>query len=255
LLVLGINVGWIPPNFSYDTSQIVSTHGTAANPKLCATCHVARRTITDKATGAFLLESVGHRFEAVPCLDNQGLPTEGDCANSARDFNACAASGCHSSPQTASAAYVTFQGRLENLLDQLWLDSDHNGVIDGTDGGLLPQLVARGTAQDSAALDFGSKVTTEAKGALWNAALAAPSSRAYFLSGKVFGKGFATHMASGNGVHNPFLLEALLTSSIAAVRDAYGLSTAPAADLVVHAVRPPGVRLSRIALLSRPALR
>ena len=34
LLVIGQNVGWIPPNFAYDTNQIVSSHGTAANQRL-----------------------------------------------------------------------------------------------------------------------------------------------------------------------------------------------------------------------------
>lgn len=243
LLVLGQNVGWIPPGFTYDTSQIVSSHGTAANPKLCATCHVAQTTITDPATGAFVLQSVGHLFEPIPCLDSLGIPTTNQgCQLSDRDFSACATSGCHLTETAARSAFIAVQSRLDNLLDQIWIDTDSNGVLEATDGGLLPQLLARGTAADSAELDFGSNVTTVAKGTLWNAALAATDDRQQFLGGKVLGYTFSTHMASGNGVHNPFLLEALLTSSISAVKTTYGLAPPVPLDLTVHAIRPPGVR-------------
>lgn len=244
LLVLGINVGWIPPNFAYDTSLIVSSHGTSGNPSLCATCHVARTTVTDNITGAFTFQSVGHLFEAIPCLDANGIPTAGgNCTLSERDFSACATSGCHAATTAARSAFIAVQSRLDNLLDQLWLDSDDNGVIDGTDGGLLAQMVARNTAADQAALDFSSNVTTVAKGALFNAALAATDDRENFLGGKVYGIGFSTHAAAGNGVHNPFLLEALLTSSISAVRSAYGLSAPAPVDLSIHATPPPGLKL------------
>ncbi len=82
-----------------------------------------------------------------------------------------------------------------------------------------------------------------AKGTLFNAALAATDDRAYFLSGTVLGKSFATHMASGNGVHNPFLLEALLTSSIAALHSTYGLPSPPVGNVQVQATPPPSVRM------------
>src|SRR6266496_2845210 len=113
LLVLGLNVGWIPPNFTYDTTQIVSSHGTSANPQLCATCHVARTTVTDKATGAFVFQSVGHLFDAIPCPDANGIPARCVSAvapDTVHDFGACATSGCHSSAQVAKNAYVTFNG-------------------------------------------------------------------------------------------------------------------------------------------------
>jgi hypothetical protein len=44
-------------------------------------------------------------------------------------------------------------------------------------------------------------------------------------------------------VHNPFLLEALLSSSIAALHTASGLTAPVNADLRVTATPPPGVRL------------
>jgi len=252
LLLLGLNVGWIPPNFTYDTTQIVSSHGTSANPQLCATCHVARTTVTDKATGAFVFQSVGHLFDAIPCPDANGIPARCVSAvapDTVHDFGACATSGCHSSAQVAKNAYVTFKSRLDNLLDQIWTDSNGNGIIDSTpiDGGLIPQLVLRAlrpgaTAAGSARINLPNPLTTVAKGKLWNAALAANEDRPIFLSGKVLGNTFATHMASGNGVHNPFLLEALLTSSIAALHTTYGLPAPPRQFLQVQATQPPGVR-------------
>ncbi len=243
LLVLGQNIGWFPPNFAYDTTLIVSSHGTEANPRLCATCHVAFTTITDKLTGAFKFQSVGHLFQAVPCTDTAGLPTTGSCAVTQRDYSACATSGCHATTTAAQSAYITIIQNLDNLLDQLWDDVDSNGIIDTLDTGLLPAMVKRGTAADTAALDFSSNVTTVAKGALWNAALAATDDKQYFLSGKVYGRGFATHMASGNGVHNPFLLQALLSASIDAVRSTYALPAPPNYDTTIRATMPPGVRL------------
>ena len=252
LLVIGQNIGWIPPNFAYDTDQIVSSHGSAANTRLCATCHVAFTTITD-ANSVVIQNSVGHLFEAIPCTNaTTGIPVP--CAtavapDTVRSFVACATSSCHiGGPSVARNAYLTFKGRLDNLLDQIWTDANANSVIDSTDGGLVPQLVKRAlrpgaTAADTAAINFGSNVTTVAKGALFNAALAATDDRQYFLNGTVLGKGFATHMASGNGVHNPFLLEALLTSSIDALHTSYGLPAPPRLSLQVQAPPPPGVRM------------
>jgi predicted CXXCH cytochrome family protein len=254
LLLLGVNVGWIPPNFTYDTSQIASSHGTAANPGLCATCHVARTTVTDKATGAFVFQSVGHLFDAIPCPDANGIPARCESAvapDTVHDFSACASSSCHiGGPAVAKLAYQTLKGDLDNFLDQIWTDTNGNGTIDsaGIDGGLIPQLVARAmrpgaTAADSAEINFRNNVTTVAKGTLWNAALAATEDRPGFLSGKVLGNTFATHMASGNGVHNPFLLKALLTSSIQALHTQYGLPAPPARNLELLGPPPPGVRM------------
>ena len=248
LLVIGQNVGWIPPNFTYDTNSIVSSHGTSANANLCATCHVARTTITDAATGAFKFQSVGHLFTPIPCLDSNGIPTaDQNCTLDQRDFGACATSGCHGTTQAAKSAYQAIQATLDNYLDQIWTDLNGNGVIDSTDGGLLPQLVAKAmrpgaTRLDSLPLRFDTTVTTVAKGTIWNAALAATDDRQVFLSGKVFGKGWAAHASAGNGVHNPFLLEALLSASIQALHTTYNLSP-PAMDLRVTATPPPGLRM------------
>jgi predicted CXXCH cytochrome family protein len=257
LLVIGENVGWLPPGFAYDTSQIASSHGTVANPKLCATCHVVRTTITDELTGAFSFQSVGHTFEAIPCPDATGIPRpckDAVAPDTVHDFTACSTGNCHiGGPQVARLAYRTLKGELHNYLDQIWTDNPTAGTVGtidsaGIDGGLIPQLVTRAmrptaTAADSAELSFRNNITSVAKGTLWNAALAATEDRPQFLSGRLLGNGFSTHMASGNGVHNPFLLKALLTSSIAALHTTYGLPAPPQQFLQVQGPLPPGVRL------------
>jgi len=252
LLVLGENVGWIPPGFTYDTSQMASSHGSAANPRLCATCHVVRQTITDNLTGAFQFQSVGHTFEAIPCPDATGIPMPcGDAVppDTVHDFTACSSSSCHiGGPGVARLAYQTLKGELNVYLDQIWRDLNGNGIIDSapTDAGLMSQVITPAlrpgaTAADSAPLNFRTNQTTVAKGTLWNAALAATEDRRIFLSGKSLGNTFSSHAAAGNGVHNPFMLKALLTSSIAATHAAYGIPSPP---VVEHPLTlPPGVRL------------
>ena len=254
LLVIGENIGWIPAGFVYDTSQMASSHGTAANPKLCATCHVVRTMITDELTGQLTFQSVGHTFEAIPCPDATGIPrpcADAVAPDTVHDFSACATGNCHiGGPQVARLAYRTLKGDLDNYLDQIWVDVNANGTIDsaGIDTGLIPQLVSRAmrpgaTAADSAEISFKNNITTVAKGTLWNAALAATEDRPYFLSGRSLGNGFSTHMASGNGVHNPFLLKALLAASIAQLHSAYGLPSPPQQFMEVKGPLPPGVHL------------
>jgi predicted CXXCH cytochrome family protein len=239
LLVLGVNVGWIPPGFAYDTTLIIGTHGTEANPKLCATCHVNIFEVTDQESGGFLFASKGHTFEAIPCVDADGVPVPRPCSLTQRTYNACTASGCHGTETAARSALLVAQGRLHNLLDQLWYDTDGNHVMDATDDGVLPQVVAQG---DPTQLDVGDDVITVAEGALWNAQLSYTEDRPWFGDGEAFGVHFSAHMSSGRGAHNPFLLEALLTASIQAVIDTYGVSPKVALDLSVHATPPPGLQ-------------
>ena len=101
-----------------------------------------------------------------------------------------------------------------------------------------PEAAAKATGSARYTLDV------VAKGTLWNAALAATGDRQQFLSGRVLGKSWAAHMASGNGVHNPFLLEALLTSSIAALHTTYSLTPPANMDLQIRATPPPGLKVS-----------
>ena len=130
-LVIGENdVGWRPPLMlaqpnGYD--RIFGSHGdTTVNTKLCATCHVFKNQYTD-STGN-VLYSTGHLFLAIPCLVG-GLPDStqncADFSTTARDYSACAAGGCHGSPQVAvnllqnetvtiNALLTTLKGLLEN---------------------------------------------------------------------------------------------------------------------------------------------
>ncbi len=97
--------------------------------------------------------------------------------------------------------------------------------MDATDAGLLPQVVAQG---DSTQFDpSGSAPMTVAKGAIWNAFLAYTHTRDNWESFDVFGQHIGTHKASGEGVHNPFLLKALLIASINEVRSTYMLPGVP----------------------------
>ena len=224
LLLFGENVGYLPPGFSFPNQESRNNHGPGNNPRLCTTCHVSRLTVTD-AAGDFLLESVGHTFEAISCLDSNGLPVaNGECAVNERTFAGCVGSGCHGSELGAQNAYQRVRSRLNSLLDELWSDSDGDRVLEATDGGLLPQVIAKGL---EAELDPDDSTVTPAKGAMWNAMLAWTEDRPQWSNGEVAGSSFSSHPNSGNGVHNPHLLEALLLASIGDVRSSYGLPALP----------------------------
>lgn len=115
-LLLGEDVGWIPPNF--DTNIVRGTHGSAQNEKLCATCHVHAREITDPITGDFVLSSKGHLFEPIPCLDAQGVPiSNGECDITERSFDACVE--CHGDEESARTAYLAATQRIDDRVAQL----------------------------------------------------------------------------------------------------------------------------------------
>lgn len=119
-LLLGEEVGWRPPNFQYASGQIVGTHGTEANPRLCATCHVNRLEVTDPVTGDFVFNASGHLFKPIPCLDSQGVPTaDDDCTVEERSFASCTASGCHGSEGAARSVYLLATDRIATLVDEL----------------------------------------------------------------------------------------------------------------------------------------
>lgn len=241
-LVLGQvrDIGWIPPNSDLSgIDRIVSTHGTEANPGLCATCHVAQSTITDEE-GNVQVEAVGHTFEATPCLDEEGLPRE-NCTVQEQSFQACATGGCHGTADAARSAFIDVKGQINDRLDQLWADSDGDNALEASDDGLLPQVLAsRGENE----INPGDDSFTTAEGALWNAQLAHTEDRLHWGDFTV-GSGaehFGSHKGSGDGVHNPFMLRILLRESVRAVEDEYGVTasgTFEPLDL------PSGVEISR----------
>jgi predicted CXXCH cytochrome family protein len=181
-LLLGTDVGWIPPDFSYENGQIVATHGTERNPRLCAGCHVNRYEVTDPATGDFVFNSTGHLFKPIPCLDAQGLPSaDTTCTIQQRSFKACTASGCHGTESTARSVLLVARARIADLVSA------------------LNALLAQVPASELNTTD--GRIST-AEGAKFNAGLAAQA---------------------GSAIHNPFLIEALLTASIKQVEEDYGL--------------------------------
>jgi predicted CXXCH cytochrome family protein len=257
LLVIDEDAGWIPPGFQYDTTSLVGSHGSTANPRLCAACHVYMFDVTDATTGDFLLTSVGHTFEAVGCLDAQGLPTAGPCSDTERNFKGCAIAGCHGTESAARAAFQVVRTRMNTLTDLLWNDTDGDAVLETTDGGLLAEVLAQAiAADDSNQINLYDNVLTPAEGAIWNAQLARSNERPQWASFTVEGQNSCatpcttqggsntSHKSSGEGVHNPFKLEALLLASISYLQTHYGVS-APPANLSAQMTVPPGVRRLR----------
>jgi predicted CXXCH cytochrome family protein len=114
-LLLG-DAGWWPPNMPLEPGgRIATTHGSEANPRLCAGCHVNRYDVTDQVTGQ-PITTVGHSFKAIPCLDDNGLPTaDRDCAIQERSFQTCTAAGCHGSEAAARSAMTVARARLDML--------------------------------------------------------------------------------------------------------------------------------------------
>jgi predicted CXXCH cytochrome family protein len=212
-LVLGQNVGWQPAGFEMPA---LGPHGNEMNERLCATCHVSNFVVEDPNTGGFVFNSVGHLFKALACTDPAGVPTLEPCDVFERDFGACAT--CHSSEAEALQLYLGLQEELHVYLDSLWLDTDNDHVIDASDRGLFPGVVALG---DPFELDVTDDVVTVAEGALWNAQLAHTAERPYFGDGEAFGITFSSHPSGGNGIHNPALLRALLQASIDAMLATY----------------------------------
>jgi predicted CXXCH cytochrome family protein len=193
--------GWFPPGSNIDPGQILGTHGSEANPRLCATCHVVQYQITDKATGQFVFNSTGHTFAAAACINAQGIPIGGDCAmtTTARSFKGCTASGCHGTEQAAASAMATATARIRALTDQL--------------GALLrtvdPNLDAAGGVIDARNATF-----SVAEGAYFNWRLAQERGE---------DNADPNMKVAASTVHNPFLMETLLRESITIVRATYNV--------------------------------
>jgi predicted CXXCH cytochrome family protein len=207
-LLLG-EAGWFPPDLNIDVGQILGTHGTAANPDFCATCHVNSYEITD-AEGGFVFNSTGHLFTAVPCVGDDGIPEAGDCGYTTDDrtYGACTASGCHGTEQVAASALTVASNRIadrsKTLLDLLWQVDDN---LDGPGGEIDP----------------GDGVFTIAEGALFNINLA-------MFPHEAGEEDPTSDDVTGSSTHNPFLVEALLIGSQDAVEDFYGIGAAGRVD-------------------------
>lgn len=109
--------GWIPPNFQYPPGSLIGSHGSDRNPKLCATCHVNSYQITGTG-GQLTFRATGHRFQPIPCVDAQGIPTGSTtCTDAERSFKACVS--CHLSETAARSARAVAKQRLSFLADQV----------------------------------------------------------------------------------------------------------------------------------------
>jgi predicted CXXCH cytochrome family protein len=201
--------GWRPPGFIYDTSTIYGSHATTKNPKLCAGCHVVSFPVTDPASGNFTFQATGHLFRPIPCLDASGKPTaDKTCAytTAARSWKACTASGCHADANVAATVFNNVRNRMAAFTGQLWQDLNKDGNINPapTDGGLLATLKAQRPNE------WTTNDITPAEGAEFNARLCGE-----------YGSG---NSDNSKGVHNPFLCDALLTSTISYIKSYYGLA-------------------------------
>jgi len=204
--------GWRPPGFVYDTARIYGSHATTKNPKLCAGCHVMRFTVTDKATGAFTFQATGHLFRPIPCLDAQGKPTaDKTCAYTAaaRSWQSCTQSGCHADATVAVSLFTNVRARMKGYTDVLWLDVNKDGTIQA-DGGLLATL----------------KQTRPGE---WTTAEITPAEGAEFNT-RLCGEYGASNSDNSKGVHNSFLCEALLQSTISYLRTVYPLPDVSASE-------------------------
>ncbi|MCU0634744.1 MAG: hypothetical protein MUE41_07720 [Gemmatimonadaceae bacterium] len=119
-LLLG-QAGWWPPSLQLPGGQdrINGTHGSSANPRMCAGCHVMKFSIRD-STGRVTLNATGHTFEALPCVNAQGAPTlRNDCQITARTFKSCVGSGCHGTEAATRTVFDVATLRIRTLNDQL----------------------------------------------------------------------------------------------------------------------------------------
>ena len=192
--------GWWPPGMTVPggMDKIQTTHGSSANPRLCAGCHVAKYTVTD-ATGGFVQNVTGHRFLPTPCVDANGAPTAAqNCAETSRSFRSCTAGGCHGSQSAARTAKDVAELRIKNL---------------AIETNRLVALVKISKPADFSTTD--NKITT-GEGAAFNSAMAYNPT---------------TNAMTGATVHNPYLMEALLTGSIAQLKKDYNVNIVAGLDL------------------------
>jgi predicted CXXCH cytochrome family protein len=207
-LLIG-EAGWFPPGANINPGQILGTHGSQANPRLCTTCHVVKYEITDRATGQFIFNSTGHTFAAAACVNAQGIPIGGDCAvtTTARSFKGCTASGCHGSENAAASAMVTATVRIRTLADEL------GALLRAVD----PNLDGAGGQIDARVPTF-----TVAEGAYFNWKLAQERGE---------DNADPNTKVAASTVHNPFLMETLLRESINEVRRTYSLKPVVAVNV------------------------
>jgi hypothetical protein len=208
-------VGWVPPGTVHDIERIRGSHGSAANPRLCSTCHVVSFDIADAATG-LAFRSVGHGFRAIPCVDANGVPTgQQNCPMTvtARDWRGCT-NGCHG--DAATAVSITQSAATLNLS----LVRDLYRMLRQID----PNLAGPGGPIDPTNPQF-----TVAEGAYFNLQIAHHGTPLH-QDGFNVSRADSLAALAPSTVHNPFLIRSLLIWSIEAVRDEYNVTPSPGFD-------------------------
>jgi Cytochrome c554 and c-prime len=228
--------GYFPPGSSYDTLQILTTHGSTANPRLCAGCHVNTVTGTDAAGNTVTFN--GHSFHPLPCLMQKSpeivdTTYRNDCAfdGPSRSWGAC--NGCHGDDATSVSRLSLIRTEVTDKIRVIWINStkcvpvppstECVQVVDPfpADSGYLAKIRA---SADSFDLAFpGAGTVTPAKGALFNVQLT--------------GDSLASHPDGSHGVHNPFLYRALLDASIADLLASYPSILGPPPAAVTLKIR------------------
>jgi hypothetical protein len=210
-------VGWIPPGMEHDVDQIRGSHAGEGNPSLCTTCHmVPFETFDPQANRTFF--ATGHSFDAIPCVDANGIPTGGtNCplTVTARDWRGCT-NGCHGS-ETAAVS-VTNSALTLNLS----LVRDLYNMLRQID----PNLSGPGGPIDPTTAQF-----TVAEGAYFNLQLTHHGTPLHQDGFNVTRADSLAALAPST-VHNPFLIRSLLVWSIEAVRSEYGVSPSASFDPV-----------------------
>ncbi|HTR21675.1 MAG TPA: multiheme c-type cytochrome [Gemmatimonadales bacterium] len=244
-MLLG-SAGWWPT--AVDT--IIATHGNVAiNTRLCAGCHVNRVTVTDTA-GGFVFQSVGHLFSPDACVDASGKPTAANCARPGdagyttgmRYFTGCQAAGCHNSAAQAEQAMESQRAVVAALADALWKDNNNNQVLFTTGAGSSTRY-CKGTSGCFAAFDPGDTgLLTELSAAQADTAFTTADAivsvaEGVFFNVRLVGENrYGGHADGSFGVHNPLLTQQLLSVSVTAMQNRYGVFAPPAIQQMVAQV-------------------
>jgi predicted CXXCH cytochrome family protein len=227
-VLLAENVGWWPDGLEWNETELAHEHGdTDINPRLCGTCHVVEEEIEDPVTGG-TVHSVGHTFEATPCLAVDGTLTDPPCAN--EPFLVC--DGCHLASETKMenlAAELT--GYLKSLWDDVNLDNHMDWA--GPDTGLLMRIIAQ---EGVDILNLEDTVHTVAEGILFNTSISWTHDADWFSDGNLVlapddTLHFSAHPTAADGVHNPTFLREILKASLAMGASFYGVSPPAGIDL------------------------
>jgi len=216
--VLFGSAGYFPPGTLYDSTLILTTHGSTANTRLCAGCHVNKLPGVDAGGNPTLFS--GHTFHPLPCLMQKSPPivdttyTNGcPLDEPSRSWASCTALGCHGTEAIAVQRLNSISAERDGYVNTLWVDVDHDLKVDAfpSDSGYLPKIMLNMPTElafDTLLDPINARRLTPAKGAMFNTQL--------------LGESLTGHPDGSHGVHNPFLYRALLQSSIADLLANYG---------------------------------